>query len=634
MIWGDILKENHNNDFIPENEEMVDISGDKESVEKIYNKRKSGAKRYSDKKGRDKSDKLKLNENSAGSDEFVDISQPSDSGKRFKSKSLQDSGSKKTKYDKKKIAIISSVVAAVVLVVVGVTGFVLFNPSLFSQNGNSNVAETSYVFRFTEGTMVSGVSIGNKTFEQAKEILENNKDKFVTPISISINADDEVIQFTEKDFEYTYDIDEVLNTIKADETKITKNSSSKTSPSLNTGTTESITYSVTATVTKDSVDKKIKDVEERVNKEAVNACVSEFTPYSDERFKYAEAQKGRKIDIDDLTQKINGFFEKNETEIRIQAEVESVDADIQLDDVKKNIVKLAKYETVSYNTANGTSNMKVSLEACNGSVIEPGAVWSFNKCTGDSNLESNGYLPAHVISDGELVDGIGGGICQSSSTIYNAAIRANMEVDTRYNHKWASSYVPTGLDATIDYPNLDLKLKNPTDYQMFIECKLYDSNVLTVTIWGYKSSSYDEIITENKMLNQSSDSYTVEAFRVYLKDGKEIDRESLGKSTYDLDSSHGVVFYDADNDNNAKSVGSSTEETIKKPASSQVDNANEHSSAQHQESSRTESVSTQSSAQQQETEPVQSSEVHTQPPAAQTQPPEVDTSSVDQNSDS
>lgn len=627
------MKKDHKNDFISENEELVDISGDKESVEKIYNKRKLGAKRYSDKKAYDKSDKL--NENSVGSDEFVDISQPSDSGKRFKSGDLQDKGSKKSKYDKKKIAIVSSVVAAAVLVVVGVTGFVLSNSSLFSQNGNSNSAETSYVFRFTEGTMVSGVSIGNKTFEQAKEILENNKDKFITPISISINADDEVIQFTEKDFEYTYDIDEVLNTIKADETKTAKNSSSKTSPSLNSGTTESITYSVTATVTKDSVDKKIKEVEEKVNKDAVNACVSEFTPYSDERFKYAEAQKGRKIDIDDLTQKINEFFEKNETEIRIQAEVESVDADIQLDDVKKNIVKLAKYETVSYNTANGTNNMKVSLEACNGSVIEPGAVWSFNKCTGDSNLESNGYRSAHVISDGELVDGIGGGICQSSSTIYNAAIRANMDVESRANHKWASSYVPTGLDATIDYPALDLKLKNPTDYQMFIECKLYDGNVLTVTIWGYKSSSYDEIITENKMLNQGSDSYTVEAFRVYLKNGKEIDRESLGKSTYDLDSSHGVVFYDADNDSNAKSVESSSEETIKKPESSQINNANEHSSAQHQESSRSESVSTQPPTQQhKETEPVQSSEVHTQPPATQAQPPEDDTSPVAQNSDS
>lgn len=72
-----------------------------------------------------------------------------------------------------------------------------------------------------------------------------------------------------------------------------------------------------------------------------------------------------------------------------------------------------------------------------------------------------------------------------------------MKVEERYCHKWASSYVPTGLDATIDYGNLDLKLSNPTDYQMFLECKVVD-NTLYVSFWGWKSDSYDLIMTRNK----------------------------------------------------------------------------------------------------------------------------------------
>lgn len=193
--------------------------------------------------------------------------------------------------------------------------------------------------------------------------------------------------------------------------------------------------------------------------------------------------------------------------------------------------------------------MRVSLKACNGSVIEPGATWSFNKCTGNSNLESLGYKPAGVISNGKSDIGIGGGICQSSSTIYNAAVRANMKVEERYCHKWASSYVPTGLDATIDYGNLDLKLSNPTDYQMFLECKVVD-NTLYISFWGWKSDSYDLIMTRNKLTNQGSSSYTVKAWRVYYKDGKEIDSESLGSSTYDTE--NGYVFIDANNDPRAK----------------------------------------------------------------------------------
>lgn len=582
------MKENRNANHI-NNNEMVDISANKKNTDMVHD-----------------SEKLANNDE----DVLVDINQPSTGGRRFKSASGNDS--ENPKKNKKKIAIITTAVAVAVLAVVSVTGLVIYNLAFSPDSQNSATKETNYVFRFAEGTVVSGVSIGNKTVEQAKEILEENKYKFITPISISINANGEMIQFTEKDFEYTYDIDEVLKTIKADESSTEAVTDKIESASDNTG---SLSYSVTATVTQESVDNKIKEVEENVNKDAVNAHVSEFTPYAENRFTYAEAESGYKIDSDDLTQKMNKFFDSKASEIRIEAEGKSVEADIQIDDVKSNIVHLAKYETVSYNTANGTNNMAVSLEACNGSIIEPGEVWSFNKCTGDSNLEENGYLPAHVISDGKLVDGVGGGLCQSSSTIYNAAIRANMDVEERSNHKWASTYVPTGLDATIDYPGLDLKLKNPTDYQMFLECKVYDGNVLTASIWGYKSPSYDEIVTENTMLDSGKNSYTVEAFRVYIKDGKEIDRESLGKSTYDLDSSHGVVFYDAENDSRAKSVNDSSDEKPKKQESSDAGNEASQSSIYKQESSQTshESSKPQSSSQHQESS-TQSNEKETEPP--------------------
>ena len=224
--------------------------------------------------------------------------------------------------------------------------------------------------------------------------------------------------------------------------------------------------------------------------------------------------------------------------------------------MKNNIVKLSSYETTSYNTANGTNNMSVALDACNGSIIEPGDyVWSFNECTGDSNKESNGYKPAHVISEGKIIDGVGGGICQASSTIYNAAIRANLNFEERYCHQWASDYVPTGLDATIDYPNLDLKISNPEKTQVFLECEV-DGSTLHASFWGVKYGSYDEIKTHNEVSDTGSDSYSVRAWRVYLKDGKEIDREELNKSTYDMD--YGVVFRSADYDSGA-TYGEKTE---------------------------------------------------------------------------
>lgn len=501
---------------------------------------------------------------------------------------------------KKKILIISSVAASVV-VALCVTGFCLWQGGIF------NLGDKNKEFIFSQTAYVSGISLADKTVEQAKSLLEANKTDFIEPISISIDANDEIFELNETDFEYTYDIDEVLAQMKANETDKDKSNDEKT-------------YKVTALVTSESIIKNAKDIKAKIDTEPENAFVSEFKPYASERFIYTEAKAGFSLDEDTLVNDIGGVFAKKVKNSTIKAYVEPIEADITVSDIKNNVVKLATYETVSYNTANGNSNMKVSLAACNGSIINPGEIWSFNECTGDSNLESNGYKAANVISEGKLVPGIGGGICQTSSTIYYAAVKANMGIEERYNHMWASTYVPTGLDATIDYPRLDLKLSNPTKYQMFLECKMVDTT-LTATIWGYKSPDYDEIVTFNETTSRSSQNYKVKAWRVYCKDGKEINRESLGTSTYDND--RGYIFYPAENklpkasddDNTNQSSSSSKPQSSSKPASS--------SSSKTSSSSSSKPSSTPSA-----TKPAQSSTAPTQKPTepSTTNPPQTEPS--------
>ena len=465
-------------------------------------------------------------------EELVDInhgSNGSSNGKKGRHSAAK--GEKKSK--KKLVVIISSAAAAVIAL--GVAGFCVFGGNLFNKVEEAVAGE----FKFPDGTTVSGISISGKTYDEAKKLLEKNEESFVKPLSISVDVSGIISNVTEKDFKYTYDIESVLNEIKT----------KATDPSAETASTSGSAYTVTATVIPESVEEAAKKVAKKNYKGAENAYVSKFHPFAKKRFEYTEETQGQKVNETDLTNQFKGVFASGASEYRIIADVEKTDAKISVDDLKKNIVLLSTYETVSTNTENGTENMRVSLKACNGSVIEPGATWSFNKCTGNSNLESLGYKPAGVISNGKSDIGVGGGICQSSSTIYNAAVRANMKVEERYCHKWASSYVPTGLDATIDYGNLDLKLSNPTDYQMFLECKVVD-NTLYVSFWGWKSDSYDLIMTRNKLTNQGSSSYTVKAWRVYYKDGKEVDSESLGSSTYDTE--NGYVFIDANNDPRAK----------------------------------------------------------------------------------
>ncbi len=460
-------------------------------------------------------------------------------GRRYSSsKTAKASSGTKNNFfaDKKKVIIISSVAAALVIGA-GITGFCLFANREQPPVAAAVVEKPTDPpeFTFAEGAEVSGISVAGKTFKQAQSLLELNSKSFIDPIKITVEADGEMTELTQNDFDYTFNIEEVLKQLKKDNENGVKGTSEKP-----------LTYEVVAKPTDDSVIKNTKAIQDSIDEDAKNARVTDFHPYSEDRFEYEEATNGRELDSKDLEEKISEAVHSGLSTVEIKAIVEPVEPDIHIEDIKNNVQKLASYETYSTNTAAGTNNMKVALDSCSGSIIDPGEVWSFNDCTGNSNLESLGYQSAHVIEDGKLTDGIGGGICQASTTIYNAAIRANMEIEERYCHKWASTYCPAGLDATIDYPNLDLKLSNPTDYQMFLECKVVGTT-LYASVWGVKSGNYDEIKTSNELGDRDGDNYAVYAWRVYFKDGAEVDREELPSSSYDA-KEYGVLFTSAEVD--------------------------------------------------------------------------------------
>lgn len=433
-----------------------------------------------------------------------------------------------------------------------VTGVILWQffggeNGLFQPEPTVSIVNTNGEFVYMDGITISGVDISGKTFDEAKALLEENESRFLTPFTVEVQAKEKVFAFAETDFSYTYNIEDVLNKAKRYCQQVSEGDIKPTEATGSSGETVSTNmFTVEAKLDPESV----KTVSERVAGETdvkpVQAKVTKFTPFADKekRFEYAEGIDGYKMDQEALTESLTAFLESEKTSGTIKAKGSAVKPSITKEMVKKNIVPLSTFSTVSVNTADATHNMSVALEACNGSVVEPGETWSFNGCTGDSNLESNGYRSAGVISGGKLVQGVGGGLCQASSTIYNAAIFANMKIAERHNHLWASTYVPAGLDATIDYPGLDLKLENITDYQMFIECKL-SGTTLVCNIYGYQDPSYDVIktISENYDI-VSGESYSNSAFRVYYKDGEEVKKEKLPSSYYSLSEGHYVQYAD------------------------------------------------------------------------------------------
>ena len=110
-----------------------------------------------------------------------------------------------------------------------------------------------------------------------------------------------------------------------------------------------------------------------------------------------------------------------------------------------------------------TNNVRLAAASINGTILNPGDEFSYNTVVGE-RTEARGYRPAGAYVNGQVVDEFGGGVCQPSSTLYMAVLRADLEVTERHNHSFTVAYTPLGEDATVDYGNLDFRFKNNTDY--------------------------------------------------------------------------------------------------------------------------------------------------------------------------
>lgn len=145
------------------------------------------------------------------------------------------------------------------------------------------------------------------------------------------------------------------------------------------------------------------------------------------------------------------------------------------------------------NYADRASNLKIGAAALDGYVLMPGQVMSFNAVVGD-RTDVAGFRYAPGIADGELIDTVGGGICQISSTLYGAAFFAGLELVHSRPHSRPSSYVDMGLDSTVVFGSVDMKLKNPFDFPVVLHTRVSAGQVM-VEVLG-KQRPFDEVVFE------------------------------------------------------------------------------------------------------------------------------------------
>ncbi len=187
--------------------------------------------------------------------------------------------------------------------------------------------------------------------------------------------------------------------------------------------------------------------------------------------------------------------------------------------------KLSSYTTsFGGSSAARANNVRTAASRINGIELMPDKEFSYDKTILPRKAE-NGYMAAPVYVGNKVESGMGGGICQPSSTLYVAALYANLQILERHNHSMAVGYLPAGLDATVSEGYLDMRFKNTTGYPIKILASA-DGGVLTFSIYGYNPEN-----TSVEILRSGSD-MNFYVTRVVKKDGKEIAREQMSSSHY------------------------------------------------------------------------------------------------------
>ena len=218
-------------------------------------------------------------------------------------------------------------------------------------------------------------------------------------------------------------------------------------------------------------------------------------------------------------------------------------------------VEIAGYATsLRGRTISQQHNARLAAEALEGSIIAPGATFSFNKRVKSWSMD-RGYVKAPVSFDGELVRAFGGGVCQTSTTLYNAALLAGLPIVERHAHVFAPHYVPPGRDAAVAQFNIDLRFRNPYPWPLRIHASA-TSDRLDIRLYGAEHPHDNAQVTAEVLStltparltrvvhrptgragrayvrNPGAVGYRVLSYRIFSQAGQEVRRERLADDTY------------------------------------------------------------------------------------------------------
>lgn len=299
-------------------------------------------------------------------------------------------------------------------------------------------------------------------------------------------------------------------------------------------------------------DKKLKEEIEKIAKEIDVEVEDAKINISGSNIEVTKEKSGVKVNIEKNIKSITENIKKGQ--LKTELAVQTVEPKIKEEELKEVDTLLGSYSTkISAGGEGRYTNIKLATERTSNILVMPGETYSYNQHTGVRSA-ANGYKNAPVIVQGVVQEGIGGGVCQVSTTLYNATLYAGLEYVNLKNHSIPSSYAPMGRDATVTNGGWDLEFKNNLQYPIYVKNYVSGSTVVCQIFGSAKDKQKIDIVTTTdniaiaptkkvddpsilkgteKVLEKGRNGYTVSTYRIYKdSNGKEIKKEKVYTSYY------------------------------------------------------------------------------------------------------
>jgi len=411
------------------------------------------------------------------------------------------------------------------------------------------------------GIFVDGIHVGDMTVEEARQALTSSEGEVPGGFSVDVVIGNKTWTVDSSNVPAQRDLGNVLERAYAiGRTNTTAIQTTLRTPFRERADTaialreSGVNLTTTASYDHEAVRRIVEEIAAYVTRDPIDAQIQSFD-YNTRTFRFTESQPGVTLDQDLLYERLTAALDRWETGVTVTVDPVIREPAISTEQLASSFTMIAAYTTETTKDSNRNTNIDLACKAINGTALLPGQTFSFNETTGQRTVEK-GYRSAGAIAAGQSIEEVGGGICQVSSTIFNAVARANLEVVSRSPHAWPSTYVNIGEDATVNWPNLDFKFKNNTSSPIFL-ITYYKDRRMSAEIWGVSLGEGVTIDLESKIVKtmeppsdvkyeynpelpygsskttvKARKGYVVETYKVWYKDGKETSRELMHTSTY------------------------------------------------------------------------------------------------------